>query len=137
MKIFIDTSAFIAIFVTKEKLHKDCVAKYTEYKNERAQLFTSLFILNELFTRLVYYFNKNSAEKIVKKLQDSISKEEINILPIDEVLFKKSAETLIKFFDQKVSLTDATTYHLFKDFALDEIFTLDSDFKKLRLPTSF
>jgi len=38
---------------------------------------------------------------------------------------------------KKINFTDATTYVLYKDFAIDEIFTLDSDFKKMRLKTSF
>ena len=62
---------------------------------------------------------------------------EIRVLDIDKSIFAKAMEVLLKFSDHKISFTDATSYILYKDFSLDEIFTLDSDFKKLRINTSF
>jgi len=67
----------------------------------------------------------------------SVELEEIKVLDIDEVTFDKSLNSLLKFAEHKISLTDATSYTLFKDLQLDEIFTLDSDFKKIGLKTSF
>ena len=46
---------------------------------------------------------------------------------------QKAKEILLKFFEHKVSFTDATTYVLCKDFKIDEVFTLDSDFRKMGL----
>ncbi len=57
MKVFIDTGAFIALFVSSEKYHSKVSKKYKEYRKQRAQLFTSYYILDELFT-LDYDFKK-------------------------------------------------------------------------------
>ncbi len=67
----------------------------------------------------------------------SIEKEEVKVLDIDEATFVKSLNSLLKFAQHKISLTDATTYTLFRDLQLDEVFTLDSDFKKIGIKTSF
>ena len=137
MKIFFDTGAFIALFISQEKYHKQIFTKYRDYRKQRALFYTSYYILDELFTRLIYDFGKSAIEKIKDLLMRSVELEEIKVLDIDEVTFDKSLNSLLKFAEHKISLTDATSYTLFKDLQLDEIFTLDSDFKKIGLKTSF
>lgn len=137
MKVFIDTGAFIALFVSSERYHSKVSKKYKEYRRQRVQLFTSYYILDELFTRLIYDFGKSITQKAIDLLNKSIVKEELVVLDIDEAIFKKAQETMIKFSEHKLSLTDATSYILYKDFSLDEVFTLDDDFKRIRARTSF
>lgn len=136
MKVFIDTSAFVALFVDKETSHKKIASKYYDYRQQRAIFFTSYYILDELFTRLNYYKGID-VKKHIQRLKDSIKANELTVLQIDEALFEKSLGVFIKFAEHKISFTDATTIMLFKNYKLDEIFTLDSDFKKMRLATSF
>lgn len=136
MKVFIDTSAFVALLVDKEADHKKVANKYREYRQKRAILFTSDYILDELFTRLLY-FQQVDIKKYIQKLKDSVSAGEITVLRVDEALFEKALEAFMKFADHKISFTDATSYTLLKNFSLNEIFTLDADFKKMRLDTSF
>ncbi len=136
MKVFIDTSAFVALLVDKETDHKKVAKRYHDYRQGRAILFTSDYILDELFTRLLY-FRQVDIKKYIEKLKASISKGEITVLRIDEALFEKALEAFLKFSDHKISFTDATSYTLLKDFSLDEVFTLDDDFKKIRVNTSF
>ena len=137
MKVFFDTGAFTALFVSQEKYHKQVAKKYDFYRNQRALFYTSYYILDELFTRFIYDFGAKATEKVINLLVKSIEKEEIKVLDIDEETFKKSLNILSKFSEHKISFTDATTYTLFKDLKLDEVFTLDSDFKKIGLKTSF
>ena len=137
MKIFIDTGIFIALFVSSERYHSKVSKKYKDYRKQRAQLFTSYYILDELFTRLIYDFGKSISQKAIDLLNKSIEKEELVVLDIDEAIFKKAQEAMIKFSEHKISLTDATSYILYKDLSLDEVFTLDDDFKKIRVSTSF
>lgn len=137
MKIFFDTSAFIALFISQEEHHKKTSDKYASYRKQRAIFYTSYYILDELLTRLIYDFGKEITEKIMTLLMKTIDNGELHILDIDEIIFKKSLTSLLKFSDHKLSLTDATTYTLYKDLELNEIFTLDSDFKKIGANTSF
>ncbi len=135
MKVFVDTSALVALLVDKERFHSKVARKYKDYRQARVVLFTSYYILDELFTRLLYY--KVDIRKYIQKLKDSIAANEITVLQIDETLFNKSVDIFLKFSDHKISFTDATSYCLYKDFTLDEVFTLDDDFKRMRLNTSF
>lgn len=135
MKVFFDTSALVALLVDKEQFHSKVARQYKNYRQTRAVLFTSYYILDELFTRLLYY--KVDVRKQINKLKDSISANELTVLQIDENLFNKSVDIFLKFSEHKISFTDATSYVLYKDFSLDQIFTLDSDFKRMRIKTSF
>lgn len=135
MKVLVDTSAFVALLVNNEADHEKVAKKYYDYRQNRAILFTSDYILDELFTRLLYF--KIDIRKYIQKLRESISKGEITVLRIDDALFEKALSAFLKFSEHEISFTDATSYALLKDFSLDEIFTLDDDFKKIRVNTSF
>lgn len=137
MKVFIDTGAFIAYFVKQDAYHDRIVTKYKIYLRQKVQLFTSDYILDELLTWFSAKQTKAYLEKLIYALQKMHSSGEIRVFNIDSTIFKKAQEVLIKFSEHKISFTDATTYILYKDFALDEVFTLDDDFKKMRLNTSF
>lgn len=137
MKVFIDTGAFIAYFVKQEAYYDEVVAKYGVYLSRRAQLFTSDYVLDELLTWFSAKQTKAYLEKLIHALQTMQGSGEIRVFNTDSAIFKKAQEVLLKFSDHKISFTDATTYVLYKDFSLDEIFTLDDDFKKMRTRTSF
>lgn len=137
MKVFIDTGAFIAYFIKQQKYHDEVLRKYKLYRDQKATLITSDYILDEVFTWFNAKLYKSWLEKLFSTLQEIEERGQMSILPIDKVIFKKAQEILLKFSEHKISFTDATTYVLYKDFAMDEIFTLDSDFKKMRLNTSF
>lgn len=136
MKVFIDTSAFVALLVENEQFHKKVVEKYNTYRQQRATFFTSYYILDELYTRLLY-LQVSNIRKHIEIIQHSIQENELVAMQINDALFDKSLSVFLKFSEHKISFTDATTYVLCKDFNIDEIFTLDSDFKKMRVSISF
>lgn len=137
MKIFADTSALMALTLKDESSHSQTVVKYKEYKQNRARIITSDYVLDELFTRCLYRAGSYGGKIAITLINEAISSNELTILEVDRQIFKKAETVFLKFSDHKISFTDATTYVLYKDFALDEVFTLDSDFKKMRIKTSF
>ncbi len=136
MKIFVDTSAFIAFILDREFLHEQVSKQYSLYKQEKAYFFTSDYVLDELFTQCLYKAGRYHAKEAIALIDEITTHNELTVLEIDSHTFKKAQEIFLKFSEHKISFTDATTYVLYKDFALDEIFTLDSDFKKMRAKTS-
>src|SRR3989344_6111039 len=130
MKVFIDTSVFIAYFIKQDEFHENALSRYNFYTEQKAVFLTSDYILDELLTWFSTRQPKHILEKLVGALLRMQSAGEIRILDIDKTIFKKGMEVLLKFSDHKISFTDATSYVLYKDFNLDEIFTLDDDFKK-------
>lgn len=137
MKVFIDTSAFMALILKDESFHQKVVNQYKAYKKSRVQLITSDYILDELYTRCVYRAGSHGAKLATNLIKEVIESNELTVLNVDSDIFQKAEPIFLKFSDNKISFTDATSYILYKDFSLDEIFTLDDDFKKMRLNTSF
>lgn len=137
MKVFVDTSAFIAYFIKQESRNVEVTKKYDIYRKQKATFLTSNYIIDELLTWFNTKYNRSVLEKVILALTRLENEGEINVLYIDKVVAKKSLDILIKFSEHKISFTDATSYVLYKDFALDEVFTLDGDFKKFRIKTSF
>lgn len=136
MKVFIDTSAFVSLLVQNEQSHEKVAEKYNRYKHQRAIFFTSRYILDELFTRLLY-FNLSNIRNYIQTIHDAIETNELITLEINETIFDKAINVFVKFSEHKISFTDAASYVLYKDFNLEEIFTLDTDFKKIHVKTSF
>lgn len=136
-KIFIDTSCYIALFIKSEPKHQIVVSTLNKYIIKRYQFFTSNYVLSELYTRILYDFGRISLKKVIIQINKTIKQKELKVLDIDEVLFNKSVETMIKFAEHELSFVDASIYNLVKDYKFDEVFTLDSDFKKVGLKTSF
>lgn len=137
MKVFTDTSALLSLFIKSEFDHELVVEKFDQYKKERDQLFVSDYILAETFTQLSYRFGSHALKFGVETINSSLGSGELVMLTVHAIIFARAKEMIIKYADQKLSFTDCTSYILFKELNLDEIFTLDTDFKKLRLPVSF
>lgn len=137
MKVFIDTGAFIAYFIKQDKFHEDAVSQYKLYRQQKVIFITSDYILDELLTWFNAKQPKSLVEKLIHSLEMMEETGEIKVLPIDNANFRKAKQILLKFSDHKISFTDATSYVLYKDFAVDEVFTVDDDFKKMRLNISF
>lgn len=137
MKVFLDTSMFIAFFLKQEAHHNEVVEKYTFYKNQNPTFITSNYVLDELYTWFNAKQNKSFLGKLIQFMERIEKDGEIKVFYVDNVIDEKARKVLLKFSDHKISFTDATTYVLYKEFSLDEIFTLDSDFKKMRVNTAF
>lgn len=137
MKIFLDTSVLIALFVEKDVWHKKCIEKYKEYKNQRSIFFTNLFVLSELYTRILYDYGKEALKVVINKVAKLQTADKLRIFQIDAGIFRNSEEVMVKFSEHKLSFTDSSIYELGKTFKFDEIFTLDKGFKKVGLKTSF
>ena len=137
MKVFIDTSAFMALILKDEAFHQKVVNQYNKYKKTRAQLTTSDYILDELYTRCLYRAGSHGAKLAINLIKEVVESNELTVLEVDSHIFQEAEVMFIKFSDHKISFTDATSFCLYKDFSLDEIFTLDDDFKKIRVITSF
>lgn len=117
--------------------YKEAIEKFNFYKKQNAIFLTSNFILDEFFTWFSTKKTKFDLERVVNAIGDMEETRSIKVFYIDKFIFGKAEKVLVKFSEHKISFTDATTYVLHKDFAIDEIFTLDSDFKKMGLKTSF
>ena len=90
----------------------------------------------ETENRFIYDLGARKTQKLIKILMQAVDQEEILVLDIDRVIFRESLIVFTKFAEHTLSLTDASIYVLCKQYKIDEVFTLDSDFKKVGLKVS-
>ena len=95
MKIFIDTSAYLAVFVKNEIRHIEVKQIFDKYVNDIYLFFYLYFVLSELYTRVIYTLGNVVLKKIINQIDSSIKSNELRVLDVDEVSFNKSKETMI------------------------------------------
>lgn len=128
MKVFIDTSVFIALFIKSESKHSLIKDHFMYLKKNWAQFFTSDYVLDELYTRLVYDCHASQVKKIINQLDKVFINQEVQLLKVDQQVFDQSLELLKKYCQQKISFTDCTSYCFINQEQIDKLFTLDKHF---------
>jgi len=134
-KVFIDSSAWIALVSFADKSHQKIDDDFKILVENHARIFTSNDIVDETVTRLAYDLGWRKAQKFVERVQELIANGNLIQLWTDEKIQQDAFEILAKFDDQKLSLTDATTVVIMQRFKLDAVLTLDSDFEKIGIST--
>ena len=136
MKVFVDSSAWIALEVANDINHKASIRNIQKLKRERSLFFTNEYVLAETYTRLIYDINLAAAKKFHDNIRFALKEEGLIILEIDSQIREAVWGELNRYSDHKLSFTDGTMVVNFKYYKLDEIFTFDKHFKEINLPTN-
>lgn len=133
MQVFIDSSAWLAYYLSDEPDHirvKNIIKKSSK---EGKIIVTSNDIVDETVTFLIY--NKPQlVRKFIDFVQKAITANALVQLWVNEEIQEEAFGIVAKFAEHKLSLTDATTISLAKKFNIEAILTLDSDFTKVKAP---
>jgi len=133
VRAFIDTSAWIALLIKNERDHPAVVRQLDKYVKRSWKLFTSDYILDELYTRFNYDHSAALVKKVQRHMRSVLDSGEVTLLKVDESVFKEAESVITKYSKIKLSFTDCTSFVFFKQLKMQEMFSLDSDFRKLRL----
>lgn len=134
-RIFIDSSAWIEFILTKEKNHRQIVDYLISEVKKGSKFFTSDYVLDETFTRLITDQSYHTTKTLKEKVKVLEKEKQLLVLWTDEVFFNKAWTVFTKFSEHRLSFTDASIIAYVQDLKIDEILTLDSDFKKVGLTT--
>jgi predicted nucleic acid-binding protein len=136
MKIFFDTSAWIALFSKKDINHPQAKKYYQEQKKNRSLFYTSDYVLTETYTRFIYDVHLYAALKLREKIQSSTDKNQLFNIKVDSMIRELAWQELKKYSDHKLSFADATIIAIFNRYNLSSIFSFDKHFKEINLPTN-
>lgn len=134
-KVFVDTSAWIAYLGSDQPKHIKIKNLIKQFIKDGVVLCTSNDVVDETTTRFIYDTNIKITQRFISLIKDSIAKNNLVQLWVDEQVQAEAFEVLIKFAEHKLSLTDATSIVLMKRFNIDSIISLDSDFRKVGIKT--
>lgn len=133
-KVFIDTSAWMAYYLSDEPDHIRIKNLIKGFIKEHLTIITSNDVIDETVTNFIYLKPK-IAKKFIEFMVKSISTESVLQLWVDEEIQAEAFRLVQKFSEHKLSLTDATTIALIKKYHIDSIISLDSDFAKVGIST--
>lgn len=134
MKVFLDTSGFIARYHSKDEHHDNAMSYLQKIESGEAdvrKLYTSDYVIDETITTI---FARTTSFEVAKKCGEAIiTSKAIERLLVDEETFRQAWEFFKGRGDIGLSFTDATSMILIRKKGIDAVFTFDSHFAKLGL----
>lgn len=125
--IFIDASAFIALYLKVDKFHPQAVS-FLKALPKDTSFITSNFILDEVYTFLRTRKGKKIAVAFAEFLAQNAETVKINRVTLED---EKAAFGLFKELNfSELSFTDCVSFVQMKRLGLKEVFTFDRHFTK-------
>ena len=128
MKVFVDTSAWIALNDKSDQYHNRAAAKSLEIKRQKVELITSEYIIDESITLIRYRVSHYAAVIFGDALFNSSIVKIIDVKDEDRL---KAWEIFKKYEDKELSFTDCTSFAIMEKLKLHKAFTFDEHFKKV------
>lgn len=124
-KVFVDTSAFVALRNRAEQEHAPARAALARLVAERTALFTSNYVFAETYTALLVRVGRTEAIEWGRRFQAS---EAIELVRIDEDLEDEAWSILETHDDKPWSYVDASSFALMDRERTAEAFAFDRHF---------
>lgn len=132
MKIFIDTSAWVALENRRDIHYEQAIAFRDEIRNKRYRLYTSNFVLDETYTLLlanVGYERTIESAKRIKVLRD---KGLLHVIQVTEDIEDSAGDIFERFNRDKFwSFTDCTSKAIMELLDINESFSFDRNFEQM------
>jgi len=124
-RIFVDTSAFVALRNRAEREHDAARTALSELVAQRAQLFTSNYVFAETYTALLVRVGRTEAVDWGRRFRAS---EAIDLIGVDEALEDHAWSILESHDDKRWSYVDATSFALMERERVSTAFAFDRHF---------
>src|SRR3990172_6375411 len=128
MRLFVDTSAWLALNDRNDQYYSRAAAKSTDIKRHRIELITSEYIIDESITLIRYRVSHKAAVIFGDSLLNSSIVKIIDVKGEDRI---KAWEMFKKYEDKELSFTDCISFVLMENLKLNKTFTFDEHFKQL------
>ena len=128
MKIFVDTSAWLALNDKKDLYHGEAVSRLNAVAKQKIELITSEYVADESITIIRYRVSHKAAVVFGDALMNSTIVTVADITDEERFL----AWMLFKKYDDKeLSFTDCTSFALMNKMKLRKAFAFDDHFKQI------
>ena len=132
MKIFIDTSAWVASENKRDIHYNEAVTFRDEIKNKRYRLFTSNFVLDETYTLCLANLGYEKTIECARRIRNLRDKGLLHVIYVTEDI-EESAWLIFERFnkDKFWSFTDCTSNAIMQMLGIKESFSFDRDFEQM------
>ncbi len=126
-RIFVDTSAFIAVFDKDDDLHSEALRLFDEIKNKKIQMVVTDYILSESITTAMARAGHRIAVTVGEFILGS---HVVDFIWLDKPLKLKAWEFFKKYSDKQYSFIDCTSFVVMKEMKVNHFFAFDDHFVK-------
>jgi predicted nucleic acid-binding protein len=123
MKVFVDTSAFLAILNRNDQYHQTAIKVWEEILSSKMLLFCSNYVLVETLAILQNRFGIESVLLFEHNIQPILE-----IIWIDVDIHRQGMGILLSAGRRKLSLVDCTSFETIRIENMDKVFTFDPHF---------
>jgi len=130
MRLFVDTSAFIALEDKDDKEHKTALKYREKIRREETPfraLYTSNYILDEVLTLLRLKLGHQAAVTFGENVKRS---KILRILRVTPTIENNAWKIFKKYGDKDFSFTDCTSFALMEQEVISTAFTFDEHFQQ-------
>jgi predicted nucleic acid-binding protein len=127
-KVFIDSSAYIAINFNRDQFHKKAIETNKLLLEEDFEYVTTNYVILESSTSLLMKVGHTAAVKFYEDVKKS---ELVEIIHVSESLEEQAFQLFKKYSDKEFSLTDCVSFVVMKSFKLKKAFTNDHHFEQM------
>ncbi len=126
-RVFVDTSAFIAVFDKDDDLHSEALRLFDEIKNKKIQMVVTDYILSESITTALARAGHRIAVTVGEFILGS---HVVDLIWLDMPLKLKAWEYFKKYSDKQYSFIDCTSFIVMKEMKVNHFFAFDEHFAK-------
>ena len=127
-KVFIDSSAYIAINFTRDQFHKKAIETNMLLLDEDYEYVTTNYVVLESSTSLLMKVGHEAAVRFYENVKKS---EVIKIIHVSKTLEEQAFQLFKKYSDKEYSLTDCVSFVVMKEKKLTKAFTNDHHFEQM------
>jgi len=132
MRIFIDTSAWVALENRKDIHYEQALIFKDEVSNRRYRLYTSNFIQDETYTLLLANIGYERTIESGKRIRALRDKGLLHVVQVTEEIEESAWEIFERFNRDKFwSFTDCTSKVIMELFDIKEAFSFDRNFEQM------
>jgi predicted nucleic acid-binding protein len=126
MRVFIDTSAFIAVMNASDQNHSPAKRTWQDLLQKEADLLCNNYVLVEVFALLQNRFGIEA----VRLFNDDILPV-LDIIWVDKLMHSRAVSAILAAKRRRLSLVDCTSFETMRELGVSCAFTFDSHFVEL------
>jgi len=125
-RIFIDTSAFLALEDESDEHHKEAILfRDQEQLRGNYEFITTSYILDETLTLIRRRLGILASIDFSKKVRKS---QVVKVLSVSDKVEGKAVDLFEKYDDKTFSFTDCVSFAVMRDLDIQEVFAFDEHF---------
>lgn len=129
MRIYVDTSAWIALVTAADPHHGRVAAAWRGLARQGVRPVTTGGVLMETITYLRYHLGHGTAVKFQRLIAAAAQEGGLEIAWVDEGLFAQGWKIFLQYNDQKLSMIDCVSFAFCRRERIKKALTLDRHFQ--------